>query len=71
MHKNRKEIKIILKIIKPFGYSVVAGKKHHKIVDKDGHCLIGMASSPSEPHWYKNVINDLIRRGLLPGVKKL
>lgn len=63
--------KVIDEIIKPFGYRVVIGKRHHKIVDGGGSCLLGFAGSPSEDHWYKNVINQLIKNGKLPGVRKI
>jgi len=69
--KNGKEIKLIKKIIKPFGYSIVNGKNHDKIIDQNGNCLLGFATSPSDIHWYKNVINQLIKNGKLPGVDKL
>ena len=71
MVRLNKEQRIIMKIIKPFGYYIVAGKRHHKIMDAEGRCLLGFASTPSEGHWYKNVINQLIKNGKLPGVQKL
>lgn len=69
--RRSKGQKIIWEIIKPFGYRIVVGKRHHKIVDENGNCLLGFAGSPSEDHWYKNVINQLIKNGKLPGVKKI
>lgn len=66
-----KEQRLIEDIIKPFGYSIEKGKRHNKIVDQEGRCLLGFAGTPSEGHWYKNVINQLIKNGKLPGVSKL
>ena len=60
-----KEEKRITKTIKPFGLVVIKGKKHRKIIDKDGNCVLGFASTASDRHWYKNVINELIKRGLI------
>lgn len=66
-----KEEKLIQKAIKPFGLTIEKGKRgHHKVRDKDGKMLIAFAGTPSEPHWYKNVINQLIKNGHLPGLKK-
>jgi hypothetical protein len=65
-----KEEKMILDIIKPFGYTIEKGRKHRKIRNQQGHLLIAFAGTASDRHWYKNVINDLIKRGHLPGVDK-
>lgn len=65
-----KEHQKIIDVIKPFGYYIEKGKKHNKIRNAEGGMLIGFASTPSDRHAYKNVINDLIKRGLLPGVDK-
>ena len=63
--KWSKEERKIIKTISPFGLRVVVGKKHRKIIDKNGNCVLGFACTVSDRHWYKNVINELIKRGLI------
>jgi len=69
--KWSKEEKLILDIIKPFGYTIEKGRKHRKIYDSNGCLLLAFAGTASDRHWYKNVINQLIKNGKLPGVDKI
>ena len=51
--KWSKEERKIIKTISPFGLRVVVGKKHRKIIDKNGNCVLGFACTASDRHWYK------------------
>lgn len=66
-----KDQKRLAKIIKPFGYRLVKGKTHDKVVNKDGKLLTTFAGTPSDIYWLKNTVNYMIKDGYLPGVKKL
>ena len=63
--KWSKEERKIIKTIKPFGLRVIMGRKHRKIIDEKGNCVLAFACTASDRHWYKNVINELIKRGLI------
>jgi hypothetical protein len=66
-----KDQKRLIKILKPFGHTIAKGKTHNKILNKDDKLIGAFAGTPSEGHWLKNTINQLIKDGELPGVKKL
>lgn len=66
-----KDQKKLAKILKPFGYTITKGKTHNKVLNEKGNTVLSFAGTPSEGHWLKNVVNQLIKNGHLPGQKKL
>ena len=64
MDKRYRELK---RAIKPYGYKLVLGKRHHKVVnEKTGHRLTCSGSPTRVKHWIANVISDIKKYG---GVK--
>lgn len=61
--RRNKEVAVIAKAIKPYGYRIIDTKKHRKILDKTGEIIYSFPSSPSDGNFHKQVIRDLFRLG--------
>lgn len=58
-----KEVAIIKKAIKPYGYRIQETSKHRKIINQEGEIIYSFPSSPSDSNFHKQVIRDLHRLG--------
>jgi hypothetical protein len=65
MIKRRKEIKELLDIIKPYGYTIIQTRKHRKILNQNGQSIYSFPSTPSDRNFIKQIIRDLKRLGLI------
>lgn len=52
--------------IKPYGLTIVHGRKHKHIQNKLGKNIYHMSSSPSCQFFAQNTLHDLIKMGHVP-----
>lgn len=70
MAARNKEAKRLEAAIKPYGLTIVHGRKHKHIQNTEGKNVYHMSSSPSCQYFAVNTLHDLIKHGLVPkGVK--
>lgn len=69
--RHLKRLEPLRKLLEPYGYKIVPGNNHDKIVNAEGKYLDSISCTPSDPYWDKVVVRSLIKRGYLPPGTKL
>lgn len=60
-----KEHKALADLIRPYGLEMVRERKHYSIRRGDAY-VATVSHSPSDPHFARQTVRDLVRKGYLP-----
>jgi len=60
-----KEHKALEELIRPYGLTMTRERKHYAIRKGDAYDAT-VSHSPSDPHFARQTIRDLVRKGYLP-----
>lgn len=60
-----KEHKALAELIRPYGLTMERERKHYSIRKGDAY-VATVSHSPSDQHFARQVIRDLVRKGYLP-----
>lgn len=61
-----KEHKALADLIAPYGLTMVRERKHFSIRDGKGNYVTTVSHSPSDPHFARQTIRQLVRMGRVP-----
>ena len=65
-----KEHKALAEAIAPYGLTMVKDRKHFSIRDREGNYVTSVSHSPSDPHFARQTIRQLVRIGRVPETLK-
>ena len=65
MANRVKEHKALEALVNQHGMVVIRARKHYQI-EKDGKFVATVSHSPSDQHFARQVVRDLVRKGHLP-----
>ena len=63
MSKSHKALEVA---IRPYGLVLVKERKHYAIRDQRGNFISSVSHSPSDPHFARQTVRELVKVGRLP-----